>query len=427
MVEARQPSLWADTCAEVVSATPFSADRHVDLAVIGGGFTGTAAALEARRLGASVAVLEARTIGHGGSGRNAGLVNAGLWLPPEEVVKALGEGPGMRLLDALSAGPEAVFGLIKRHGIDCEATRNGTLHLAHSPAGLRNLQDRCRQGQQIGAPVRVLSAEETAKRTGTPVFFGALLDPRAGTIQPLSYCRGLARAAASAGAQIHDHSMVSSVTQSGGGWTIACNGYSLRAGAVLLATNAYHEGLPAPFRPQFVPVSYSQFATAPLPEALRARILAGGEGCWDTALVMSSFRIDGSGRMIVGGMGNADGPGGGVHHAWARRKLRKVYPELADIPLVHAWRGKIAMTSDHIPKVVSFGPSALAVFGYSGRGISPGTVFGTAAAAALLGGQTEALPLSVVESYKERFTLPRGAYYEAGATLTHALRPTPFF
>ncbi len=403
------------------SAAPFSAaalqtDLQVDLAVIGSGFTGNAAGLEAARMGAKVVVLEAETVGHGGSGRNVGLANAGLWLPPETVIAQMGDGPGRRLIAALAAAPERVYTTIAREGIDCEATRNGTLHLAHSPAGFRDLADRHRQGLAFGAPLQLLDAAETARRTGSTAFHGALFDPRAGTIQPLAYARGLARAAQRAGAMIHEASPVTALARQGDQWVLRCNGHTVTAKAVLIATNAYHLGLQA-FAPQYVPVSYCQFATAPLN---RPEILPGGEGCWDTAMVMSSFRIDQAGRMILGGIGNAEGALGPVHAAWARRKLAAVYPALKDVPFEHGWRGRIAMTSDHVPKILEVGPNAFACFGYSGRGIGPGTVFGTESARALLTGDRSNLPVAPVSAHRESMTGPRAAWVEAGAGLVHA-------
>lgn len=414
-------NLWRASSAERVDSQPLDRDIDVDLAVIGGGFTGSSAALEAARRGASVALLEAETIGHGGSGRNVGLVNAGLWLPPDDVIAQMGEAPGHRLIAALAEGPEKVFGLIDSEGIDCEATRNGTLHLAHAPKGVTDLQSRCDQGQRLGAPITLLDRAETIARTGSEAFHGALLDPRAGTVQPLAYCRGLARAAQNAGAQLFENTPVAAIAWQGDHWQIAAHGHAVRAKALLLATGGYHRDITAPFAPRFVPVHYSQFATASLPAALRDKILPGGEGCWDTALVMSSIRIDKAGRLIVGGMGDSTGPYAPLHRSWGRRKLRRLFPDLADIPFEHGWSGRIAMTGDHIPKVVAFGPSAYATFGYSGRGISPGTVFGTAAAEALLDDRPDALPIPVLQGYSERFTAAKGAWYEFGASLIHTL------
>lgn len=419
-------NLWRASSSIMVEAQPLASSVTADLVIIGGGFTGNSAALEAARRGASVVLLEAETFGHGGSGRNVGLVNAGLWLPPQDVMKQMGEAAGLSLVNRLAGAPELVWSLIEREQIDCEATPNGTLHLAHNASGLRDLQERHRQGVQLGAPLLLLDAEETSRRTGTSAFHGALFDPRAGTIQPLSYARGLARAAIKAGASLHERSRVSSVMHDGNCWQVKANGHTVTAKSLLLATNAYFDGLDIAVRPQFVGVSYCQFATAPIPEHLRSQILAGGEGCWDTALVMSSFRTDKAGRMIVGGIGDAGGAGAAIHAGWARRKLRKIYPQLAGLEFEHAWHGRIAMTNDHIPKILSLGPSAYACFGYSGRGIGPGTMFGKLAAIALLENREDDLPVAPVDNHNERLVGPRAAYYETGAVLTHAINPLPF-
>jgi len=413
--------LWRASAAQSFDAPPLDRDLTVDLVIIGGGFTGTAAALEAAGRGASVCLLEAEIVGHGGSGRNVGLVNAGLWLPPDTVIEQMGETAGRRLIDVLADGPRRVFSLIEREGIDCEATRNGTLHLAHSAKGLADLEERCRQGNRDGAPLSLLDAGETARRTGTSAYHGALLDPRAGTIQPMAYCRGLARAAQAKGARIHERSPVTVIVRPGDMWVVEANGHQVKARSLLIATNAYQVRIETPFKPEFTAMSYCQFATEPMPEAARRAILAGGEGCWDTALVMSSFRVDQAGRLIVGGVGNSDGPGAGIHHAWARRMLRRLFPAVAELKFEHAWRGRIAMTADHVPKIVAFGPNAYACFGYSGRGIAPGTVFGTQAAAALLTGTEDALPISPIGHYAEQFTTAKTAYYELGASLAHAV------
>ncbi len=414
-------NLWSTTAGEMLAAEPLKEDARADAVIVGGGFTGCSAALHLAEAGLGVRLLEAQSIGFGGSGRNVGLVNAGLWLPPEQVEQTLGQAVGGRLNAALAAGPELVFSLIDRLGIDCEATRSGTLHCAHSQGGLDDLKDRLRQQLDRGAPVELLDAEETAARTGTQAYRGALLDRRAGTIQPLAYCRGLARAARDAGAVLHEQTPVVSAAREGDGWRVATPRGSVSAGALLIAVNAYGRPM-AGLTPQaYVPVHYFQIATRPLTDNLRRSVLPERQGCWDTAPVMSSFRLDAAGRLLVGAVGSLEGPGARWHRAWAERKLAALFPDLSGIDLEHAWCGRIAMTGDHLPKILRLGERGLSVFGYSGRGISPGTTFGKAMAAYLVDGDEGSLPCDPVDAHSERLAGIKQAYYEFGASLTHAV------
>ena len=398
---------------------PFEEQAVADLVVIGGGFTGCSAALHAAEQGAKVRLLEAETIGHGGSGRNVGLVNAGLWMPPDQVEATLGREAGAKLNAILAAAPDLVFSLIERHGIECEATRAGTLHCAHSVAGLRELEARFRQHSVRRAPVSLLDAAETEARTGTSIYRGALFDARAGTIQPLAYCRGLADAALAAGAWLHEHSAVREIEREGPNWLVRTEKGAVRARTLLLATNAYHQEAAGIAAPAYVPVYYFQAATKPLSGNLLATILPRREGCWDTATIMSSFRLDAAGRLIVGGIGALDHAGSAVHKRWAARKIGALFPQIAVEPLEFFWFGRIAMTSDHLPKILRLGDHAFSIFGYSGRGIGPGTVCGKALARVLLDGSEVDLPLGAIDSYSERFTGIKRIAFEAGATVAH--------
>lgn len=411
--------LWRSTAAEAVAFAPLHGGVSVDLVVIGGGFAGVSAALHAAGAGASVRVLEAARIAHGGSGRNVGLVNAGLWLPPDAVCAALGPGAGERLNTALAGAPDLVFSLIQAHSIACEPVRAGTLHCAHSPAGLRDLAQRHAQGAARGAPLTLLSAAETSARTGAQGFHGALHDARAGTIQPLAFCAGLARAAQDAGAVLHDGTPATRVAHDGAAWCVETPGGTVRAGALIMATNAYHAGAHGIAAPRAIPVRYFQMATDPLPPDLRAKILPGGEGAWDTATVMTSFRTDAAGRLIIGAIGAPDGIGAAIHHGWAARKLARIFPDLAGRGFAHAWSGRIAMTPDHIPRIQRLGPRGYAAFGWSGRGIGPGVLFGRALALAVVGAVEDGLPLAPVDASAAPLAALRAAGIEAGARAAH--------
>lgn len=415
-------SLWHQSCAETVSTGPLQGAQKADLVVIGGGYTGLSAALHGALDGADVCLVEAGTIGEGGSGRNAGLANAGLWLPPEDINARIGDIAGTRLTQLLGAAPDMVFGLIERFSMKCAPVRKGTLHCAHAPDGLDDLNRRHAQLTAIGAPVEILSRDDAVARTGSEAVHGALFDPRAGTIQPLGYARGLARAALDAGARLFDTSPAISVEKNGEAWTVTTPGGSVTARHLIVATNGYHLPIAGLETPKTVTVHYFQGATKPLSVEQLATILPGGEGCWDTALVMSSWRRDEAGRVILGAMGTLGALTGWVHRGWMTRKLAGLYPELSKTPLEQMWHGRIAMTAEYLPKILRIDASALAAFGYSGRGIGPATVFGAGMAKALLSGEDTHLPLPVVEQHALPRAGLRGAYYEFGATVTHLVK-----
>lgn len=417
-----ESGLWQATNPEKQSYESVAcANTPFDLVIIGGGFSGCSAALEAASMGASVCLLEAKTIGYGASGRNVGLVNNGLWLPPKEIADRIGSKHAAKLIRALSQSSNQVFKLIDRYEIKCEPVRSGTLNCAHSKDGLKNLQDRYFQGLELGSNLEMLSASETNIRTGTNVYHGSLYDSKAGTVQPLAYCKGLARAAKSMGAQIYENSPALAIQFSQGSWLIKAH-CEIRAKAILLATNAYHSDIKTPFCPNYTPMYYSQWATEPLSQKHRKYILPNQEGCWDTAALMSSFRLDIQGRLIVGSVGNAKGWGAQVHNKWLKKKLKQLYPQLNSVNIEHTWSGAIALTQNRLPKIIEFGPKAYCVFGYSGRGIGPGTILGASSAKALLEGYIDILPLKPIKEYSESMLSTKANFYELGIVLSHMLK-----
>ena len=412
-------SLWRANANSNLISSPLSSDLHCELVIIGAGYSGLCAALHAAEQGMRVHVLEANTVGHGGSGRNVGLVNAGLWTPPDEVETALGQVAGITLNHALAAAPELVFSLIEKHQIECEALRHGTLHCASNNAGLRQLKQRLAQQVKRHAPVTLLGASDTFQRTGSCQFLGALLDPRAGTLQPLNYALGLAHAATRAGAVIHTQSPVITHQRKGNHWLVNTAHGSVTADKLIHATNAYDTLLPR--STAFTSVDYVQFATQPLTLQQRTSVLPNGEGCWDTNQVMSSFRMDQSGRLIIGGVGSLDGKGKGTHINWAHRKLRALFPQITQYKFEYMWHGHIAMTTNHLPKITQLGTNGIRLYGYSGRGIGPGTLFGKAAAQWAFSGNEDHLPVAITNPKPETYTHLKATFFDMGATLSHWL------
>ncbi|MFP8967041.1 NAD(P)/FAD-dependent oxidoreductase [Pokkaliibacter sp. CJK22405] len=415
-VSSSPTALWEASAPPAPASAPLQGSKTTDIAIIGAGFTGMSTALHLAEAGADVCVLDAERIGYGGSGRNVGLANAGLWLEPDTMDALLGQHAGRKLYDALAKAPDLVYSLIEKHGIECEATRNGTLHLAHSSKGFAELERRHRQLIARGAPVELLDAKETEKRTGSPAYVGALFDPRAGTIQPLAYVHGLAHAALKAGAALYTQSPVTSLVKESSGWLLRTPQGEVRANKVLMATNAYTGDWQHAIQQSFVPIKYFQYASKPLTPAQRERLLPGLEGCWDTRTVMLSFRMDRAGRLVLGSMGNLlkdDGLKG-----WADHMCAKLFPWLGKIEWEYSWVGQIAYSEDHLPHVHQLDDNLITCLGYSGRGIGPGSLLGQRLAQ-YLGGDSEALPLNPV--ILEPISLRDGkkAFYEFGAQMTH--------
>jgi glycine/D-amino acid oxidase-like deaminating enzyme len=421
MPDSSAVSLWDETSEEMFQASPMAADVTTDLAIVGGGYTGLSTALHAAEKGLDACVLEARQIGYGGSGRNVGLVNAGLWLPPQDVRAKLGGERGARLVDLLGDGPSCVMSLIERHQIRCELTRSGTIHAAHSESGFKDLSRRAEEWTRLGAPVRLLSRQEAAEKIGSSAFHGGLLDARAGTINPMGYVRGLARAARAAGARIHTGATVTKLVKQPEGWLLETGAGVVRAKSVVLATNAYSDDLWPGLKSSFVPIHYFQVATVPLGSRV-AGILPERQGIWDTGQIMFSLRRDAADRLIIGSMGAVIGGEKGLSERWAARKLRRLFPSLGPVDFEKSWHGQIAMTGDHLPRIHRLDEGLYTPIGYNGRGIAPGTVFGKAMAELIAGGNEADLPMPVTGVKPEAMRSLKAGFYRAAFSANQVLK-----
>lgn len=416
----RSHGLWERTAPPAPVTSPLIGDVTADVAIVGGGFTGLSAALHLAEAGRKAVVLEATEVGFGGAGRNVGLINGGMWVMPDDLPGVLGPIYGERVLELLGGAPLVVRQLIEKHAIACELETNGTLHCAVGADGFKELEERHRQWKGRGAPVKLLSAEETAARIGSTAYSGALFDPRAGTLQPLAYVRGLAHAALAAGAGIHTGSPVEGYEKTGSGWCVRTAKGSVTAQWIIVATDAYSTGPFSAVRTEQIHLPYFNFATRPLGDNLSRSVLPAREGCWDTREILSSFRMDQAGRLVFGSVGALRNTGAAVHKAWAKRAMKRLFPQLGDLEFEAEWYGKIGMTVDAVPRFHRFAEGVVGFSGYNGRGIAPGTVFGQTLARHILGDIAEAdLPLPVTDPKDQSFRAVKEAWYEAGAQVAH--------
>jgi glycine/D-amino acid oxidase-like deaminating enzyme len=378
------PNLYRDTAGPAAPTPPLEGDVRADVAVVGGGFTGLSAALHLAERGARVVVLEAQEPGWGASGRNGGQINAGLKHDPDEVERDFGAELGGRMNALCGAAPDVVFSLIERHNIACEARRNGTLRAAVHANHAAKLQKSVEQWRRRGAPVELIDGAALARQTGTERYLAAAWDRRGGDLNPLGFARGLARAAMRAGATIHGGTQVSSLATERAAWKLVTATGTVLAEHVVLATNGYTDDLWPQLRRTVVPLFGAIAATAQLPDHVAKAVMPGRAVLYESGAVTVYYRVDGSGRLLIGGRGP-------MHEIDSCAKIphlvayaRALWPALRDIEWTHAWGGRLAMTPDQYPHVHEPAPGVIACLGYNGRGVAMATTMGAELAKRIL-------------------------------------------
>jgi glycine/D-amino acid oxidase-like deaminating enzyme len=368
--------LYRDTAEAGVPTPPLEEDVRADVAVVGGGITGLSTALHAAEEGAKVVLLEAEEPGWGASGRNGGQVNAGLKHDPDTVEREFGVELGRRMNALAGTAPAFVFALIKRHAIHCEARQNGTLRAAVGVKHAAKMRISFEQLIRRGAPVEWLEGAAVARATGTERYVAAMLDRRGGDLNPLSYARGLARAAVGAGAAVHGGTRVLGMTNAGHCWKLHTSRGAVTAGHVVLSTNGYTDDLWPHLRRTIIPLFGAIAASAQLPDEIARAVMPGRSVLYESGAVTVYYRIDAHQRLLIGGRG----PMREISSAAAIPHLpgyaRKLWPILKRIEWTHAWGGRLAMTRDQYPHVHEPARGVLVCLGYNGRGVAMATAMG---------------------------------------------------
>ena len=390
------PSLWAATAPPAPPTPALDAPARADVCIVGGGYCGLSAALHLAQAGADVVLLEAREPGWGGSGRNGGQVIPGLKCDPSELVARFGPDRGRALVDFAGRTADAVFDLIDRHAMDVPRRRAGWIQGAHTEAGLREAERRAAQWAGLGIATQTLNRSDVAAKLGASAYLGGWVDPRGGAINPLAFARGLAREAIGAGARIHGLSAAIKLERNGARWRVVTDrGVGVDAGRVLVAANAYADDLVPGLRKTVIAVNSFQIATQPLSDEVRQTILPEGHVASDTRKLLLYFRLDGEGRLLMGGRGRFGEPSRPSDWAHLERVLGKLFPQAKSAPIAFRWGGRVAVTRDFLPHLHEPAPGLVVDIGCMGRGVGLQTLMGKALAAYLGSGRSADLPLPI--------------------------------
>lgn len=381
------PSLWSATAPPPPATGRLEGQVEADVAIIGAGYAGLSAALHLAEAGRRAVVLEAVDIGHGGAGRNNGMVIPALSRPyPADLRRRFGEERGNRLARLIAGSASFTFDLIRRLGIDCEAVQDGWAQPAHSPGRARVAQARFEQWRELGADVAYLDRDEFIALTGSPYYHGAWLARTGGHLNPLKYVRGLAAAAVAKGAQVFTRSPAQRIVPDGDAWSVHTAAGRVRAERVIVATDAFADRLLPELRRSIIPVRCYQQATRPLPPDVLAALLPRKLALSDTRSDMHFVRPTLDGRLVTGG-------GLVSNIQWRPRldrrigeRLHAMFPAIDPaIAFEYAWYGDVAFTIDFLPHLHELSPGLLSVTGYNGRGVALATTVGRVLAEAIIG------------------------------------------
>lgn len=395
------PSLWSSVTPDRPAAAPLSGPAETDIAVIGAGFTGLSAAIEAARRGHAVTVLEANTAGWGASGRNNGQVIPILTAAEPDAWIARHGDVGRRMVDLIGNSASILFDLVSEFDMRAEAEQSGWFQPAHSPGRVKLSQQRVDAWQRFGFPAEFKDGAETREILGTDFWYGGMFNPTGGHINPLALSRAMAGAAEGLGATLHEESPVTGFTRDGAGWRVITDKGVLKARALILATNAYTgeiaPGLAPRLARSIIPVLSWQMFTEPLGENLRAKLLPGRQAVSDTRGDLRFFRYDARNRLVTGGAVIGSLNEAERVRKKAARNLAEAFPDLGVPEIAGIGSGYVGMNWDRFPRVHRLGPDGWAWIGCNGRGVAFGTALGRELARVVTGVPEAELALPVTE------------------------------
>ncbi|MFP3551803.1 FAD-binding oxidoreductase [Paraburkholderia sp. SIMBA_049] len=381
------------TDAPVSTGAPLACDLIVDVAIIGAGYSGLAAAYALQKRGVDCAVFDANPVGWGASGRNGGVVSSKFRLSFPSIASTYDLDTARRMHRLAHDGVRVVEQFVDEFKLErVRFEHTGSLRCAHTErafASIRAEADWVRT--QLGdASMSVLSREEITHETGSNGFVGGVLSADAGTILPLEYVCGIARALTARGVPIYEATPILDMTRVQEGVMLRAPGGSVRAKQVIVATNAYSNLTEATssYQRELVPFRSAMIATERLSAELDAKLMVNGRSYTETRRMMKWFRkVDG--RMLFGGRDAFGKEGQATGFDALQRAMVALFPDLAGVRVEYGWSGYVGMTFNALPHVGRSDDATTFCLGYNGAGVAMASLIGQHAAALALGEKPE--------------------------------------
>ncbi|MBK8825090.1 MAG: FAD-binding oxidoreductase [Anaerolineales bacterium] len=370
--------------------------EKVDVAIIGGGYTGLSAARTLAKRGVNVAVLEAETIGWGASSRNGGMTLTGLKVPMQTIIKKYGRDIAKELFQCSIDSVNTVEEIIKEENINCGFSRTGHLLAANKPKHFDALKDEVEfMAKEFNHKVHLVAPGELKSEIGTDVYHGALVDDVSGGLNPAQFVTGLADAAEKAGANLCARARVNRLRRGENRFVLETERGALSAESILVATSGYTGNVTQKLQKKIIPIGSFIIATERLSDELAHELSPKNRMIFDFKHYLNYFRLWDN-RMIFGGRAaffpenkNTIAQSGEI----LRREMIQVYPQLRDTKVEYVWGGTLDFAFDQMTHVGELDGVHYSL-GYAGHGVAMGTYLGKTVAEAMLNGNIKDHPFA---------------------------------
>ena len=383
----RPKSYYSATILEESNYPVLEGTVEADVVIIGGGFTGVNTALELAERGLKVALVETHKIGWGASGRNGGQVTGSL-SGDEAMRKQMRATLGSEVDDFIwhlrFRGHDIIKARVAKYGIECDL-RFGHLHAAMKPSHMHELEATYEEAVKrgMGDAVTLLDKAGVAEHLASDIYLGALKNTRNMHLHPLNLCLGEARAAASLGVHIFEHSEVTDIIHGATPSVLTAKG-RINAKQVMIAGDVYHKLEKKALKGKIFPAMGGIVTTKPLGE-LAHELNPQNLAVYDCRFVLDYYRMTADGRLLFGGGANYSGRDSRDIAGELRPCIERTFPQLKGVEIEHEWSCAMGIVINRIPQLGKVSENVWYCQGYSGHGVATTHIMGEIMANAITG------------------------------------------
>jgi gamma-glutamylputrescine oxidase len=358
-----------------------------DVCVVGAGIAGCSTALHLAQAGLSVVLLEQHRVSWGASGRSGGQALFGVASGQAKLERLLGVDDARAVWDVSVEALTLMRDLIRRYSIDCDWV-DGYLYTAVKERHVRELHEEVTElHQRYQYPsVRYVAREELRELLATERYLGALYDSNSGHLHPLNYTQGLAAAAEALGVRLFEGTRATAFSCEGSGRVrVQTPRGEVQARFLVLCGNVYLGATAPQLAAKIMAVATYIVATEPLGATRAGKLIANNAAVSDMNWVLDYFRRSADHRLLFGGRVNYSGLKSFDAPAATRARMLRVFPQLEDVRIDHAWGGHVDITLNRAPHFGRLAPQVYFLQGFSGHGIALAGIAGKLAAEAVTG------------------------------------------